>query len=267
MGKQSFSSFSTTDPVDDSILIAGVQGTFFGAALPAAQIEALIAAHVPRKHIVDVADVYLTRWWDYRRLAPGHAFYLFAHHYYKGSRLAARKFVAERPHDPGDPNRKKAFAIVGPALVQMEVSDIWDRDQGHIVGLWNAMLVADAYGIPYPEFARLACRIALERMWKRIPRPNQLYSETLAAYVVDEWEQLCKERLYSAAHPLYAEENYAGLQVQDDYREWLIKCIKAHHAPLNSLMQAIYVNRQLPEALALQHFPQQIVTRARLLAT
>jgi hypothetical protein len=243
-----------------------VQGTFFGAALPAAQIEARIAAHVPRKHIVEVADVYQARWWDYRRLTPGHAFYLFAHHYYKGSRFAARKFMSERPHSPGDPDRRKALAIVGPALVQMDASGIWERDQGHIVGLWNAMLVADAHGIPYPEFTRLACRIALDRMWKHVPRPNQLYSEIIAALVIDEWEQLCKERVYSASHPLYLEENYIGLQVQDDYREWIIKCIKAHSSPLNSLMQAIYVNRHIPEALALQHFPQQLITRARLLA-
>lgn len=243
-----------------------MQGNFFGAALPAAQIEGLIAAHVPKIEIREVADVYNSKWWDYRRLTPGHSFYLFAHHYYRASQTAAKRMVKERPHDGFSKDKKKSLSWVGPALVQMQVSDVWERDKAHITGLFKAMLVADALGIPYDQFCRLGCRVAIDRLWKRLPRPSQLYSDKLAAYVLDEWENLQEQRLFSATHPLYAAENYAGLKVQDDYRDYLVSAIKKLDSPVVPLMEVVYQRPQLPEDFAEQHFPAQALKRARLLA-
>lgn len=246
--------------------MAGVVGAFYGGALPAAQIEGLIAAHVPKKEIKDVADVYGTKWWDYRRLSPGHSFYLFAHHYYRASQTAAKRMVSERPNQGFDKDRKKALSIFGPALVQMQVSDVWQKDKAHITGLFKAMLVADALGMPYDTFCRLSCRVAIERLWKRLPRPSQLYSDKLAAYVLDEWETMQTQRLLSAKHPLYSVENYAGLQVQDDYRQYLIQAIDKLDSPVAPLMEVVYQRPQLPEDLASQHFSDNALKRARLLA-
>jgi hypothetical protein len=258
--------FQATDRIDDPILIAGVQGAFYGSSLPAAQIEGLIAAHVPRKEIRDVADVYDTKWWDYKRLTPGHSFYLFTHHYYRATKTAARRMVSERPNQAFATDRKKAMAIFGPALVQMEVSDVWERDKAHITGLFKAMLVADALGMPYDHFCRLSCRVAIERLWKRLPRPSQLYSDKLAAFVLDEWEELQGERLFLAKHPLYDVENYAALQVQDDYRLYLLDRIAKQPNPVMGLAETVYQKPQLPADMASQVFPLATLNRARLLA-
>jgi len=267
LGKQNSLTFSPRDLTDDPITRMSVLGNFYGVTQPAPRAEALIAAHVPREHITDVADVYATRWWDYRRLAPGHAFYLFAHHYYTGARHAARKFVKEVATSPAfQHDRSRAFAIVGSSLSNASSEDVWQKDQAEITGLWKAMLIADAFGIPYPEFVKLSCRIALQRMWTHLPRPAHLYSESLAPHVIDEWEALKKERFMSSSHPIYAEENYVGLDLQDEYRGWLIEHIKGLKSDkLSALMIAIYDKRQLPEQMALQHFPAQLITRARLL--
>lgn len=257
---------SATDRVDDPVLVTGVQGNFYGAALPAAQIEALIAAHVPKKEIREVAEVYGSKWWDYRRLAPGHSFYLFAHHYYRASQTAARRVVSERPHEVYSKDKRKSLSWVGPALVQMQVSDVWERDKAHITGLWKAMLVADALGIPYDHFCRLSCRVAIDRLWKRLPRPSQLYSDKLAAYVLDEWEGLQTQRSFFATHPIYSIENYAGTDLQDGYREYLVEAINKLDCPVTALMEIVYQRPQLPEAVASQHFSDQALKRARLLA-
>lgn len=267
MGKQNLKALSQTGLVDDPVTIIGVQGNFFGAALPAARIEAMIAANVPKVHIEDVASVFETRWWDYRKMAPGHSFYLFAHHYYAGCRSAARNFLAEKANLRSyQDDKSRAFNLVGASLGQMQVEDIWSKDQAHITGVWKAMLVADAFGIPYDVYVRLACRIALQRLWKRLPRPSQLYSDNLAAAVVEEWEALKLERPTFAKHPIYAEENYMGLDLQDAYREWLIEHIENQKDKLSAIMIAVYHSRQIPEAMALQHFPPQLVNRARLLS-
>jgi hypothetical protein len=244
-----------------------VQGAFYGSALPSVQIEALIAAHVPRIHIKDVAEIYGHRWWDYRRLAPGHSFYLFTHHYYQSIRIAARRMLSAHKHDrAGAKGVRRVETIYGPALVQQDVRDVWERDKAHISGLWKAMLVADAIGMPYGEFCRIACKVAIERLWKRLPRPSQLYSDKLGAYVLDEWERLQAERLFFANHMMYAEDNYAKLPVQDAYREWLVAHIQKQDSPITGLMEAVYVRQQLPEDLAAGIFPANAMKRARLLA-
>jgi hypothetical protein len=247
-------------------LTAAVQGAFFGSSLPSAQIEALIAAHVPRKEVAEVADVYGTRWWDYRRLAPGHSFYLFAHHYYRATKVAARRMVSEKAAERGlTGGGKKSFAIYGAALVEQSADGIFERDKAEVTGMWKAMLVADALGMPYGEFCRLACRLAFEKLWKRLPRPSQLYSEKLGVFVEDEWHELLKGRLYLASHPVYAEENYAGLELQDQYRSWAIEHVKAQSSPIVGMSELVYVRKQVPEAIAVQHFPAQALKRARLL--
>jgi hypothetical protein len=242
-----------------------VQGAFYGCNQPAAAIEGLIAAHVPRKQIQDVAAIYEKRWWDYRRLAPGHSFYLFAHHYYRASRTAAKRMIGERARGY-TAEGKKLMALFGPALVEMKVEDVWSRDQGHITGLWKSMLVADALGIPYPDFCRLACGIAIERLWQRLPRPSQLYSDKLAVYVMDAWDEQRKSKFMAATHPVFDVGNYDARQMQDDYRRYVIEQIGGVRNKVPALASALFFRPQIPEDLARQHFNDQLIERARDLA-
>lgn len=254
-------------PVDDFPTVAAVQGAFYGCNQPAPAIEGLIAAHVAKKQVADVAAVYEKRWWDYRRLAPGHSFYLFTHHYYRASKIAARKMIAER----GNSARSKAdvrsiYAIYGPALVEMRVEDVWQREQNHITGLWKAMLVADALGIPYPDFCRLACSVAIERLWQRLPRPSQLYADTLAVYVMDAWDEQRKSKFMAATHPVFGVENYDGRAMQDAYRQYCIEQISQVDNKVPALANVLFFRPQITEDLAKQHFTDQLIERARDLA-
>lgn len=252
-------------PVDDSTTAAAVCGAFYGCTQPAAAIEGLIASHVPRKQIAEVADIYDRRWWDYRRLAPGHSFYLFAHHYYRGTKIAAKKMISERAKGF---TREGCimFGLEGPALVEMDAGGLWDRDQAHITGLWKAMLVADALGIPYGEFVRLACKVAVDRLWRRLPRPSQLYSDNLAVYVMEEWDALRASRFFAAQHPIFDIANYDGRPMQDAYRDYLIEQVKKVDGKAPALASVLYFRPQLPLDLAQQHFPKQLLDRADDLA-
>lgn len=257
--------FSIDDRLDDAVLMAAVQGSFYGVNLPAARIEGLIASHVPKRHITEISDVYGSKWWDYRRLSPGHSFFLFAHHYYKAFKIGARRFLAERARSATD-KTGRSIHLHGPARVQYDVEDIWERDATHITGMWNAMKMADAMGIPYDQFCALGNRIAIDTMWTRLPSPAQLYGTKLGAKLLDAWETLIESRMFTAHHPLFKLDNYAGLEVQDAYRDWLIASVEKRGDPTTALATIVYRTPQLPEALALQHFPANTVNRARLLA-
>jgi hypothetical protein len=228
-------------------------------------IEGLIASHVAKKHITDVAAVYEKRWWDYRRLAPGHSFYLFANHYYKASRTAARKLIGERGRGK---TYEKRRALLGPALVEMTAETIWDRDLNHITGIWKSMLVADALGIPYDHFCRMACQVAFDRLWEHLPRPTQLYSENIACYVMDEWDALRKVKFVAATHPVFDLCNYDARQMQDDYRAYVIEQIsQLESGKVAALASVLGFRPQIPIELAEQHFPKQLIDRARSLAS
>ncbi|SFJ50150.1 hypothetical protein SAMN03159338_1584 [Sphingomonas sp. NFR04] len=258
--------FSAQDHADDAVLMAAVQGAFFGTNLPAARIEGLIAAHVPKRHIKDVAAVYGTKWWDYRRLSPGHSFLLFAHHYYRSFKIAARRFTRERARQSASQGKRLGSALIGVAPVQYTVEEIWDRDAKHITGMWNAMLTCDALGMPYDQFVRLANQVAIDTMWTRLPQPAQLYSPKLGALVVEEWEKLSESRLFTAQHPMFKVENYAGLPAQDAYRAWLIEQIQQRADKATGLANVVYRTPQLPVDDALAFFGKHQVERARLIA-
>ncbi|HIV77353.1 MAG TPA: hypothetical protein H9899_07495 [Candidatus Sphingomonas excrementigallinarum] len=255
--------FSADDRLDDAVLMAAVQGAFHGANLPAARIEGLIAAHVPRKHIAEVADVYGTKWWDYRRLSPGHSFYLFAHHHYKAMKVAAAKF---RWHRAQTGRNGAGVGLIGVNTVHYTVDTIWERDAAHISGMWNAMKMADALGIPYDQFNQLGNQVALDMLWKRLPTPAQLYGAKIGAHMLDRWETLIKDRMFTARHPLYALDNYAGLEVQDNYQAWLIERIEERRDPTTAIATTVFRTPQLPEHIARRHFPANTIDRARLLA-
>jgi hypothetical protein len=243
--------------------MAAVQGAFYGANLPAARLEGLIAAHVPKKHILDVARSYGTKWWDYRRLTPGHSFFLFAHHYYKALKVSARQSLWHRTQRG---QNGAGVGILGVNSIHFTVDTIWERERKHITGMWTAMTVADAAGIPYDQYCRLANQTALDTLWKRLPTPAQLYSDKLGAAILSKWEGMIGNRLILATHPLYAAENYAGLPVQDAYHDWLVERVRERVDPAPALANCVYRTPQLPEAIALKEFPQPTIVRARLMA-
>lgn len=246
---------------DDAQMMITLHGNFPCSTQPAGGIEGLIAAHVQKRHIRDVSDAYAHRWWDYRLMAPGHSFMLFAHHYYSLFKVYAKQLLAHRRTR----HSTQGVGAIGMGEFYFTAMTIWERDRTHISGMWNAMLTADALGIPYDHYIRLAFQIAIDTAWKRLPRPNQLYSDKMAAQVLYAWQQLCKDRFIYAKHPIYRLDRYEGAVVQDDYRDWLKDQLYAHRGNPRALAQVVYQAPQLPEADAAQMFSDYALTRAKRL--
>lgn len=267
MGKQQSTGYAPHEIVDDRCTVTAVHGAFHGSAMPAAAIEALIATRVPKKHIQEVAEVYNTKWWDYRRMSPGHCFMLFANVYYRQFRIAAKKMLNHRRRTGGDISVKDGgVGIIGIGEIQFSAEVIWEREQKHITSMWNAMLVADAIGIPYQEFCRLGNQFAIERAWNRLPKPNHLYGHGIAGKICDEWVNLSKDKMFTANHPHFLTSHYIGDELQEEYRDWLVGELGKRENPVPALANVIFHKPQLPESEALKHFPRQAVNRAKLLA-
>jgi len=269
LDKHNSTIFSASDPTDDLITINAVHGAFPYSAMPSWKIENIIAAHVPRNQIKDVADTYPHRWWDYRRMQPGHSFMLFAHTYYRYFRQAGRKVLSlrDRSGRRADLGVHQMSALVGVGEMQFSANEIWDRDQAHITGMWKAMLTCDALGLPYDVFCRTSFQHAIDTAWKRLPRPQQLYSEKFAAHVYDKWLALADDRVFLARHPIYKVENYVGTPLQDEYRSYAIRTLQGCKNVVPHLSEVVFRSPQIPEALAASHFPARAMQRAKLLAS
>lgn len=61
--------------------------------------------------------------------------------------------------------------------------------RGEFASLWAARQAADEHGVAYPEFISAAMDAANRLGFKRIPRPNQLYSTKLLSSALDAWEE------------------------------------------------------------------------------
>jgi hypothetical protein len=263
--------FSGTGPHDDWSLNLQMFGRFEGVNAPSSRLEALMMAHIKKQHFSDFVNVYQNRWWDYRRLAPGHSFMLFSREYLTAMQRGARDFVNSR-----GPMRRKDGKVMtrgevasfnklyGAVFNKQTEADVWERGSQYIVGLFKAMTMADMFGMPYSHFCTLAVRQALERSWTRVPQPWHLYSQQLGAETVNAWETLTTQRLITASHPTYLLDNYRGDPLQDAYHEWLIKQVQRRgDDPAMSLSIALFDKPQLPIAIAEKHFDGSVIRRAR----
>jgi hypothetical protein len=214
------------------------------------EIKALTAIPLP----ILEAEVELieSKWFDYRRLHPTKATYLFASKYELGLRDIYAKTIDYRK--AGD---LQAFNGKDP----LETADV--------VSLWRARQSYDRIGVRYEFGLRFTFGRFADRGWSHFPRPNQLYGQELLLDIADAWKVECRARLQFAADPMFRNENFANLPEQVDYHSWLIKQIKSRdliHWPL-AIGSAVYTRRALLEERALVEFGRSAMERAKYLST
>lgn len=265
---------SFSRPHDNWELITGLFGGFEGALHPSSRIEAMIAAHVRRDHMGDITTVYDSRWWDYRRLSLGHSFMMFTRDFYASFRRAARQAMGQLGPLRGPDGKvadgrlvRRYQSLRGTLARDLTEKDIWDKDRPYIATMWKAMVAADLFGIPYPQFCQIGFRVASDHKWERVPSPRHLYSDRMAALIVNGWEELTSQRAITAKHPMYLVENYEGHPVQDAYREWLIRTVSRRQDDIAIPLSIVVFDRpQLPEDMALAAFGANTLRRARSMA-
>lgn len=152
------------------------------------------------------ADLYLTKWFDYRLTTPVHSTYFYAHAY----KIAARDYCRANK----DMTRADGLKIFGhPDIFQT-------RD---LTACTNARQALDRIGCRYEWALTWLQKRFSDRGWASFPRPNQLYSEELMMDVSDAWQEECRIALQIAHSPHFQITPGAPLQpVQREYTTWLI---------------------------------------------
>lgn len=222
----------------------------FGLDLTIDECDRLQMQFIKAKYADVDLNLFGSKWFDYRFYHPVQATYVFAHHY-----VRAYRAVYAAVYD------KRAAENVKP----LKHEDVFKCHQTVITGVWRARQHADAIGIPYDLFLRLAFEAMLKywRDQKHLPRPQQLYCDRAVDFVTEQWEKRQEARLYIASHEEYRIHNYIGSPMQNDHHEWLFSQAALRGNRPDILARLIFDDEVLPLEKAIGRLPADLIENVK----
>ncbi len=210
---------------------------FFGADKARGVCEAQALTTVHDELRLKEADLFGTKWFDYRWMHPVQATHYYAHCY-----IAAVRIYTEK-------NKDRDLAAT---LKVFNVDDIFQsRDLSAVISARQAL---DRIGCRYEWALGIMGARYSERGWAHMPRPNQLYAEELMMDIVDAWKVECKSRLQIVRDTRFQLVEGEPLSaVQEEHVEWLLGQVAVRDA----ISPAALLGRLLKERL----ITRQIVQR------
>jgi hypothetical protein len=210
-----------------------VLGEFDGANLSRETADELSIARIKHALLKNEAQLYNTKWYDYRRLHPTVATYYFVHCYGGAYRDAIRK----------------AFDARGADYRKGATGDFLDKGERNT--FWKLRQIADGFGMPYRPFLRAAIDYYLDQTgWTHVPRPCHLLAPAPLDAAHAAWQEDCKNRLQLPADPFFTVEGFIDHPYQVECEAWLIENALSRHNPKFAL-HALYKNYARVRACAL----------------
>jgi hypothetical protein len=222
---------------------------FYGSDKSRDEYTFLALTKIPEHLRENEAELRTTRWFDYRFMTPAEATYLFAAEYRHAYIEAFKRTRDIRKADTINP-----FAP----------PDIFDSKE--LNAMWQARQSADAIGCKYDFFLRFAFLRFEHRGWRFFPRANHLSAEELVLDIRDAWATECRASLQVARLPIYQAAAFDQLPEQNEYYTWVCGQVKQREHPYLALSGLVYTSGVLPEAVAKEHFPQEVLNRAKKFA-
>lgn len=178
-----------------------------------------------------------SKWFAYRFMSPLAATRLFADLYRKGVKVYVREH-----RDIEEAEKANGIA-----------STIFSQASGSLTQLWQARQKADELGLPYDTLIDFGFYFVGRRRWRSTPRPIQLLGSKNSDVAWPlEIEKYLEDRLPMALSgmprlPQYQSENYRGLPVQDEFREYVLEDLKTRHGNWSTkIANACVRKRHLP---------------------
>ncbi|PZR92082.1 MAG: hypothetical protein DI537_14750 [Stutzerimonas stutzeri] len=201
------------------------------------------------------AQLYGSKWFDYRFMTPLQATALYIEEYGKAyRRLYAVEFDRDRSGHIQVPTIEGVISVMKHGkrkwIEKQDAKKIESSMRAGKVdfnGFWNGRQVADFIGMPYGHYVSLALSFRLRR-WKQgyMPRATHLYQEYDVERIVERWGQMQQGEIFLAEHSAYMVQNYQGLKAQDDYHEWLFASAASRGTMANSYLAQFVNEDRLP---------------------
>lgn len=222
-------------------------GDFYGHDLSFLSCEVKAIANIEGKLLKREPELLTMKWFDYRRMHPTKASYLFAQCYQK----AYQDFmVTTFDHARG--------RFMRPFKGGEDFMNAREKK-----ALWQLRQTADQLGTRYDFFLRFAMKWKVAHNWHHAPRPSHINAnDELLADMALAWEEECRNSLQICKDERYQAVNWFGHADQIAYERFLIGQIKqrAHHH--FSLSAALYTHGVLRIEAALAEFAPGTIEQA-----
>ncbi|WP_415897352.1 hypothetical protein [Neptuniibacter sp. QD57_21] len=152
-----------------------------------------------------------TRWYDYRMTDPVTLTELFAEKYIK-------VFREQHAKNKDFHEAEKKQPIKSANLIELRPTEV--------TSLWLARQCADQYGIAYDTAIRIAFNTLVDRQYKKLPRPNQLYSAPVKAAYEKHIGSNSYIGPFHIENEQFCYQNYRKLALQDTMIKDLVTQIK-----------------------------------------
>jgi hypothetical protein len=223
---------------------------FFGKDLSKVEAESKAYEFVKLELLREEPELFQTKWFDYRLLHPTVATYYFGHCYTQAYKNAYQKTKCE---DRG----KYVRGFKG--------KDIFELSGIERTGFWKARQAADRIGCDYSFFIQEAMNFTLAKNWRALPRPQQLYSTDMIAFIDDKWIQKLNSRIVVPKSLFFSRgEEFIGNVDQIDFQRFLAAQIKAKAHPVFALYDYLVDKKMLVESYAIEGLGQQLVNQVKI---
>lgn len=173
---------------------------------------------IPLKQRQDEAELYQTKWWDYRPIHPGHATALFAQAYGQAWRQA---------YDRRDGEDSERWDLVSYPFLDRNWNPFIEA-QARARGYWKARRYCDEAGMPYEFYCQQFFSKA-EDYFEDLPRPQEMYRIDVIVPVLEDWKLLSASGMpQMPEHEDYflrynSAEKQHQIEWQEVYENWLAK--------------------------------------------
>jgi hypothetical protein len=223
-------------------------GKFRCNDLTPVQYDGLLAFSFNRADIETARSLMSTKWWDYRFIHPGQAFFLYAHHYALNiekwrSMFGVSDFAAKKLTDHPIWRTEKIATVKRSRLLR-DLRQARSEPTTHLVlsapihrtSLWRGMCFADQYGVPYEKWISWAFELAFECKWTRLPSPSALYTDAVVKHVTEKWRVEQENLMALPKDPRYLAENFESDPTQIAFQKWLLNLIAQRPNPVIALV-------------------------------
>ncbi|GAA0353159.1 hypothetical protein L9H26_19195 [Morganella psychrotolerans] len=199
-----------------------------------------VAENVGLSRVKAEAELFHSKWFDYRHLHPMDATILFAEAYKK-------EYAAIMGSHGREDYRKAPFKTGLKRVPFIRLS------KTNITSLWKARQKADELGVEYGYFISSILSIAAKREWRELPRPQHLWQDDLLEIFTDKHNRRKGTRLDGSLMDYFTTSMYSGDEIQKAHRKYILAQImdalprKRYLMIFSAAFLAKYIDKQFFE--------------------
>ncbi|MGM8700859.1 hypothetical protein ACS6S4_18755 [Enterobacter hormaechei subsp. xiangfangensis] len=206
-----------------------------------------VAENIGLSRCKDEAELFETKWFDYRDMHPLMATCLFTEAY-------------KRQYSYIMLSHGREHYETAPFTTGLKRVPYQELSTANKTSLWKARQFADQYCCSYDYFISTVLSAAARRLWDKLPRPQHLWQPELIEIFE---EKLAKRAVTRLDDSLVSFKHLGDMQhdpIQERYFEWVLERLRGitRDKRVRIIFSAVWLMEIVPERVIYAHFPEEL---------